>query len=310
VDQPQCGVLSGIGPGSCDGGGGGGSSLAPAGGTTSTAAAGQPAVVQLVWEQASIRPSQTSIAFGNTPQGAMSVQTIQLKNEALSTELLIGGFSIAGSSPAAGTDHPGDFFVASSDCGAPLASDAICDVVVGFAPQGQGTRTARMLVDSNDPAGPAVVSLSGNGTPSAVTGQVGPAGPQGPIGSTGPGGATGATGPQGLPGKNGQIELVTCKSVTSLVRRHGHKVKLTHQQCSARLVSGPVKFVTSGKSSRASVERGGVVYATGRFAPQRHGGLELVLVQRRTLSRGRYVLTLRSQRAGKSTTRRIAMSIG
>lgn len=98
-------------------------------------------------------------------------------------------------------------------------------------------------------------------------------GPQGPAGSQGPAGAQGPAGPAG------KIELVTCKTVKG------------KQRCTAKFVSGTVKFTTTGQSARATLSRHGVIYATGtaRIA-QGHTSLRLLPVH--SLRPGKYTLTL------------------
>jgi DNA-binding beta-propeller fold protein YncE len=101
-------------------------------------------------------------------------------------------------------------------------------------------------------------------------------GPQGPAGPVGEKGAGGAPGPQGPAGK---IELVTCKTVKG------------KQRCTAKLISGTVKFTTTGQSARATLSRHGVVYATGT-ARTAGGRMSLRLLPVRRLQPGRYTLTL------------------
>ncbi len=105
-------------------------------------------------------------------------------------------------------------------------------------------------------------------------------------GPQGPPGANGADGAQGPPGPAGKIELVTCKTVTKRV----HRRKVRRQQCTAKLVSGTLKF----KTARATLSRAGRVYARGSASGGgRHGGLRVTLVRARRLPAGRYLLTLR-----------------
>lgn len=79
----------------------------------------------------------------------------------------------------------------------------------------------------------------------------------------GPAGQTGATGPRGSEGK---VELVTCKTVTKKV---GHRLRKVNK-CSGRIVSGTVKFTTTGTVVHATLARRGVVYATGTSVPATH----------------------------------------
>ena len=78
--------------------------------------------------------------------------------------------------------------------------------------------------------------------------------------------------------------------VTSVVRIHGHKRKVTRERCTAKLVSGPVKFTTS-VAVRATLMRGRRVYASGpaKLSP---GGEQLLLSPLQPLARGDYTLTI------------------
>ena len=80
-----------------------------------------------------------------------------------------------------------------------IAAGKSCQLTVSFAPAGQGSRSATLQITSNDPAGPAIVDLSGTGGPLPQ----GPPGPTGPPGTTGPAGASGPQGPTGSPGLRG-----------------------------------------------------------------------------------------------------------
>ena len=151
-------------------------------------------------------------------------------------------------------------------------------MTVGFAPTASGPRSATLLVAGNDYAnGPLAVALHGTG----VAPVAGGAGPTGPVG---PAGRTGATGPRGPAGK---VELVTCKTVTTTV----HHKRRTHKSCTVRLVSGTVRFTTATAAVRASLARGGIVYAAGASVGAGRAPV-LVLSGRRPLRRGRYTLTL------------------
>jgi hypothetical protein len=135
-------------------------------------------------------------------------------------------------------------------------------------------------------------SVFGNatdGTPTS-TQTTGPAGPTGP---TGP--ASLAVGPTGGQGPAGDIELVTCKSVTVTVKKKVKgkttKVKKTEQKCTGKLASGTVKFTSTGSIVTATLSRAGDVYATGTVrmgSTKTEGALQL----HRQLTRGRYTLTL------------------
>jgi hypothetical protein len=122
-----------------------------------------------------------------------------------------------------------------------------------------------------------------------------PTGLTGPKGSTGPTGPKGPTGPTGPRGKPGKVELVTCKTVGNV------------QHCTAKTVTGPVKFTVSGSTARATLARDGRVYATGSSSARAHGRRRLVLRERRALRPGRYTLTLRVRHHGRWRTRRMTV---
>jgi hypothetical protein len=138
------------------------------------------------------------------------------------------------------------------------------------------------------PVGPAGATNGTNGA-NGAQGAQGPQGPQGSAGAAGTNGtngSNGAQGAQGAPGPQGpagQVELVVCKS--------GKIKKKTVQKCTTKLVSGPVKFTTTGVAMSAVLSRGSVVYATG---PAKRVGNETTmrLTPRRDVGKGRYTLTL------------------
>ena len=87
------------------------------------------------------------------------------------------------------------------------------------------------------------------------------------------------------------MELVTCKTVTKVINGH----KKTVQQCTTKLVSGPVKFTT--QSVKATLSRAGKVYATGSATISHKGTpASLRLTPKRKISAGTYTLTLTENR--------------
>jgi Cep192 domain 4 len=225
------------------------------------------------------------ISFGGTQaqQTLSAPSAVTITNNG-AAPLQISGLTFAGADPQ-------DFLISSNGCMAQVAAGSSCTLGVSFAPQGTGTRTATLQIASNDPDSPASVALSGTG------GQL-PSGPQG------------ATGPQG---PAGQIELVTCKTITVKVVKkiHGKRrtVSVKRQSCSAKLVSGPVKFTTSGAVVHATISRGRIVYATGTSSSVGAGRSQLVLTERRPLRPGRYALSLRTRRAGRWITRQVQITV-
>jgi len=93
---------------------------------------------------------------------------------------------------------------------------------------------------------------------------------------------------------------VTCKVVTVKVK--GKTVK--RNKCTAKLVSGTVKFTTASMVRRASISRGGVLYATGVVTNK-----GLMLRALRKVRAGCYTLTLRFKQAGKQMTTRSQITI-
>ena len=206
--------------------------------------------------------------------------------------LVVTGLTFAGADPQ-------DYLVTSNECLGPIASGAICVVGVAFAPQAQGASSATLQIASNDPNGPASVSLSGTGG-QLPQGPRGPTGTTGATGQTGATGASGATGPTGAQGVAGKIELVVCNKVTKTTIAHGKKHKTTVQHCRTRLVSGVVKFTIDRDDLGASVSRAGITYATGLAIPTGTDRWQLILTRHlRKLRPGRYTLTLRSRHGGR-----------
>jgi hypothetical protein len=63
------------------------------------------------------------------------------------------------------------------------------------------------------------------------------------------------------------------------------------QRCTTKLVSGTVKFTATGSAARATLSRGGVVFAIGS-ARSNYGRMSLRLAPLRVLRPGKYTLTL------------------
>jgi hypothetical protein len=99
---------------------------------------------------------------------------------------------------------------------------------------------------------------------------------------------------------------VTCQTVIEKVKRHRRKV----QRCTARLVSGTVKFTAATARDRTTISRGHVLYATGARVTIGHGRSQLLLNDRRALHAGRYTLTVRSRRYHHWITQRTTITIG
>ena len=150
-----------------------------------------------------------------------------------------------------------------------------------------------------------------NGLPGATgaagtTGTQGPGGPAGATGTQGAVGATGTAGPGGADGQRGRpgargprgragrIRLVTCTAATARRPR----------RCTTRLLSSPVTLAMVG-TARASLLRGGVVYATGTATSS-----GLLLHAHRGVLPGRYTLRLRYGHARTKITATAQIAIG
>ena len=91
--------------------------------------------------------------------------------------------------------------------------------------------------------------------------------------------------------------------MSCLLKARKARVRVKTEVCTGKLVHGELDFTTAGDWTRATVERGRVVYATGASMPAAHGGSELLLNARRALKPGHYVLILRNRRARRWVTR-------
>ena len=143
----------------------------------------------------------------------------------------------------------------------------------------------------------AVFLKAGKEGPTGGTGPAGEKGAAGATGAQGPAGAQGPTGARGPAGPAGKIELVTCKTVKG------------KQRCTAKLVSGTIKFTTAGLVARATLSRHGVVYAAGTARTAR-GRMSLRLLPVRLLRSGKYTLTLISGAGKHKRIRSMAFTLG
>ena len=269
--------------------------------------------------------------FGDQTIGESSPVLVLVVTNVGAQQLAIATASLEGADSA-------DFAITADSCsGRRLAFEQSCTITARFTPATTGESTATIALSDNEPS---VTGIALNGTGVAAnsgpTGPAGPTGPTGPTGSAGPTGPTGSIGPTGQAGINGangangtdgtngtqgpagsqgpggsqgpvgpqgpagQLELVTCKSVTTGKGKH----KQTVQRCTTKLTSAPVTFTTTA-SVAAVLSRGGVVYATG--SAERSGvNAKLLLTLRRPLGNGRYTLTL--TRDGRRSRETIAIA--
>jgi hypothetical protein len=261
------------------GGGGGGSSYAP-GGAIDVDAAGDPAYVSIAYGLAAASPSAQSLTFAAQAQSTLSLsQPVSVTNTG-GAALRVTGLTFSGS-------DAGDFLVTSDDCrGNAIAAGASCVVNVGFAPQATGPRSADLVIESNDPLGPATVALAGTGSGLA-------AGPQGPIGQTGPAGQTGSAGPQGPIGPTGPqgpagpAGKVTCNHTAAA-------------QVLCAIIFAPGTWSTSHPAGLASydISQRGRTVESGSIRI-RHGQLT---VRSRPLPAGRYALKVTIRTDGQLVT--------
>lgn len=159
---------------------------------------------------------------------------------------------------------------------ASIAGTTVTGNATGISAQNSGAIVA-VGVNNN------VFGNGADGTPTSTAGTQALTGPQG---APGPTGATGPAGPTGPQGPAGRIELLTCKTA-SLRGKHTRKL----QTCAAKLVSSPVNLPGAAKTASATLSRAGRTYATGRIAIGTRTALA-ELTPQRTLTRGRYVLTV------------------
>jgi hypothetical protein len=241
-------------------------------------------------------PQVTAVggSFGDQTVSESSPASVLLITNVGAQELTIAGASIEGANAA-------DFAIAADTCsGRRLAFAQSCTITARFTPATTGALAASIALSDNEPSA-TDIALSGTGVAANAgpTGPTGPAGPTGsnatngtdgaagtpgPAGSQGPAGTPGPAGPQGAAG---QIELVSCKPVTT----GSGKRKKTVQKCTAKLTSSPVKFTTAATSSAVVLARGKVIYATG--SAERSGErTNLLLSTRRRIEPGVYTLAL------------------
>jgi hypothetical protein len=182
-----------------------------------------------------------------------------------------------------------------------LAHDVITGNGLGLIPLNSGTiasHNGNVLTGNTADGAPTSSDAEGTG-PQGLTGATGPTGAQGPKGSTGDKGPDGATGPTGAAGPAGQIEVITCKTVTVIKRVNGHNRHVHVQKCTGKLTSGTVTFTSSKLPARVTLSRAGRVVARGMAAG---GGSRTRLLASKRLDAGRYVLTF--WRHGRAVARR------
>jgi hypothetical protein len=201
----------------------------------------------------------------------------------------------------------GDFKIPSGDdlCeNTTLEPGQACSIGVQFTASENGPRSATLSLAAGNGYAP-TVSLTGTGVApnsgppgnNGTKGETGPTGAAGPQGSVGLTGTSGPTGPEGKEGPAGKVEIVTCT-------KKGGK-----QTCTTKLVTGPVKLMTTALAARATLSRRGRVVATGTVRKV-NGHIEFLLRDPRVaLPHGRYTLTFSHQTGRHTTTIRQTITI-
>ncbi len=303
----------GGGEGSCDfagpdpiggAGGGGGSSYVSEEATSASFGLASPSTepsVSITYETpATATPESNTVVFpGTQPLSTVSApQTIVLTNTG-GNPLAISAATFGDSSPALESDHPEDFMIDSSGCLGEVAFEASCELTVRFAPQGTGTRTATLRIAGDMGAGPTTIALSGTGGDlpqgpqgdpgtSGAKGDPGTSGAKGEPGAKGAKGSRGRVGPRGAQGPQGLTATYVCHPR----RRHGS----FREACYVSVRSA------SASAKKATLERDGVVYASGTFAAASAHAGGLRLTASRKIARGRYTLVLGSGRSAARQT--------
>jgi hypothetical protein len=313
------------------GGGGGGLTFVSSVGTilSGPAATSALASVSITYAAPTADVSTNTLTFSTIqPQGTASPeQDMTLTNNG-SAPLSVSGVVLSGS-------DSGEYLI-DDQCQQTILAGTSCTVGVRFDPQSQGSSSATLAFMTSAVTSPVALSGTGGPIPTGPTGPAGPAGPAGPsapsgatlaTASTGPAGPTGATGapgspgptggagaagargPQGKPGTPGAVELLTCKLVMRPAQRGGRKTSESVQRCAGKLISGIVKFTTTGTATKATISRRGHVYATGVQVLVSGDQADLVLKPVRAVINGRYTLVLRTRYADHHTTTRSSITI-
>jgi len=115
-----------------------------------------PQTVALSGTGQSISLSPAALNFGIIRVGVTSAsQSITVSNVGPST-VTFTGFALAGTAP-------GDYLITANTCAASIAPAASCSVRIAFKPTTSGTRNAKLNVNNNGGASPAVATLTGSG---------------------------------------------------------------------------------------------------------------------------------------------------
>ncbi len=318
----------GGGEGSCEfagpegaggGGGGGGSNYVSEEATSASfglaSLSTEPSVSITYATAATATPDSSTIAFpGTQPLSTVSApQTVTLTNSG-GNSLEIWSETFGDSNPVVASDHPEDFLIDSSSCLGGVAFEGSCQLKVRFAPQGTGTRTATLQIAGDMGAGPTSIALTGTGGvlpqgPQGETGAVGANGEAGAMGSQGAKGEAGSQGSPGQAGEPGKPGAVGPQGPAGAKGERGPRGLTATYVCHPRRRHGSYKeacFVSvrsaSASAMKASLERKGVVYASGTFGRSLASAGGLRLTASRKVLNGRYTLVLDSKQGRSRET--------
>jgi hypothetical protein len=119
-------------------------------------AQGSPQQVSLSGSGTAVKISPTGINFGDQKVGTSSIPiTVTLSN--------FGANAISITQIGIGGADPNDFSQ-QNNCGASLAANSSCKVMVTFTPTTTGSRTGTLTFTDSDPTSPQSIPLSGDGT--------------------------------------------------------------------------------------------------------------------------------------------------
>jgi hypothetical protein len=247
---------------------------------------------------AALTATPASDAFADQGIGTLGpARAVTLKNS--------GGRPLDVRNVSFGGADAGDFVVSSDGCSGrrlPGGTDATCPLLVRFAPQATGARTATLLVADSAPGSPHQVTLTGAGT-TAPAGPQGPAGPTGATGPTGPAGPTGATGPTG---PIGPIGLTGPAGPAGRLVLVAYRATVTRTSVTVRYaLTGAARIVLRVKPRTGSTVT--VTRATGT------AGINAIRWNRRLAGRraraGSYQLQVVATANGRTATSRLSVRI-
>jgi hypothetical protein len=165
-----------------------------------------------------------------------------------------------------------DFIIGASSCSGAVTPGSKCAIAIRFAPSAAGSHTGTLAIDTN--AGRQTITLRGD-SPAPPAPSVAPA-------------PTATTVTPGIAAPSAPTARVTCRK----------------QRCSVAFSGDVPKLRSKRTRVRASLTRGGRVYARADFKARR-GSLRLVLKTTRRVKPGTYTLKLK---IGRKNSTRIAIA--